>query len=254
MCKALLHVKTSTCNMAVYGELGRYPLYINIYLRIVKFWSKIVNSDNIIITYLYNSLCHSCNRGVNNWAMNVKRLLDRYGYSFIWNNPENVEWKNFHMQFKQRVIDEFTQSWNATLINSGSLCTYSLFKCSIGYETYLDKLSCKLKTAVTRLRMSSHELRIETGRYGNNRIERNQRHCTLCNLLDLEDEYHFILICPRYHDLRQLYIKQYYRVRPSMFKFIQLMQCQQYSVMHRLGKFIYHASLIRQAAVTITVL
>ena len=27
-CKTLLKVKSSTCNMGVYGELGRYPLYI----------------------------------------------------------------------------------------------------------------------------------------------------------------------------------------------------------------------------------
>lgn len=98
--------------------------------------------------------------------------------------------------------------------------------------------------------MSSHQLRIETGRYGNDRIDRNQRYCTLCNSLDIEDEYHFVLICHIYHDIRILYIKRYYRVRPSMFKFIQLMQCQQYGVMNKLSKFIYHALLCRQAAIT----
>ena len=33
-CKMVLGVKQSTCNAAVYGELGRYPLYINILLKI----------------------------------------------------------------------------------------------------------------------------------------------------------------------------------------------------------------------------
>ena len=51
-CKQLLHVKTSTCNMAVYGELGRYPLYVNRYTRMIKYWCKIIQSDNIIIRVL----------------------------------------------------------------------------------------------------------------------------------------------------------------------------------------------------------
>lgn len=88
---------------------------------------------------MYSSLRNDCNRGVKNWANSVKCLLDRYGYGFIWNNPDNTEWKAFHMQFRQRVIDEFAQSWNASVSNSGSLCTYKLLKTSFGYETYLDK-------------------------------------------------------------------------------------------------------------------
>jgi len=37
-CKRILNVKLSTSNAGIYGELGRYPLYINQYIRIVKYW------------------------------------------------------------------------------------------------------------------------------------------------------------------------------------------------------------------------
>jgi len=47
--KRLLNVNQSTCNAFVYGELGRYPLYV----RIVKYWLKIQSSDNIILKYVY---------------------------------------------------------------------------------------------------------------------------------------------------------------------------------------------------------
>ena len=36
-CKRILCVNNRSCNMAVYGELGRYPLYITRYIRIVKY-------------------------------------------------------------------------------------------------------------------------------------------------------------------------------------------------------------------------
>ena len=43
--------------------------------------------------------------------------------------------------------------------------------------------------------------------------------CTLCNLNDLEDDFHFVLICPFYETLRKQLIPRYYAQRPSMYKF-----------------------------------
>ena len=53
-------------------------------------WSRIVESDNILIVQLYRSPVDACNKGVNNWATNVRTLLDLYGFSYIWNNPNAV--------------------------------------------------------------------------------------------------------------------------------------------------------------------
>ena len=36
------------------------------------------------------------------------------------------------------------------------------------------------------------------------------RKCTLCNMNEIEDEYHFILQCPIYETIRKQYIKKYY--------------------------------------------
>ena len=60
-CKQLLGVKTSTCNMAaVYGELGRYPLFVNRYTRIIKYcqfgakqlYQKMSSLKHCIMTWL----------------------------------------------------------------------------------------------------------------------------------------------------------------------------------------------------------
>ena len=104
-CKNLLKVKSSTSSCGVYGELGRYSLCITRYVRIVKYWSRIANSENILIVHLYNSLVDACNKGVNNWAKSVRSLLDTYGFSYVWNNPNSVNLKTFYLIFKQRVVD-----------------------------------------------------------------------------------------------------------------------------------------------------
>ena len=94
-CKALLKGKSSTCSAGVYGELGRYPLFVSRIARIVKYWSRIVE----LIVQFYRSLVDGCNKGVNNMATNVRTLLDSNGFSYVWNNPNAVNLKTFHLQF-----------------------------------------------------------------------------------------------------------------------------------------------------------
>ena len=69
-------------------------------------------------------------------------------------------------------------------------------------QNYLRKpVSSLCLKEISKIRMSSHNLKIEKGRYHN--IERQSRLCVLCNLNDIEDEFHFILKCPLYYDLRE---------------------------------------------------
>jgi len=55
--------------------------------------------------------------------------------------------------------------------------------------------------ALTKFRLSVHSLEIETGRHSN--ISRENRLCTKCNLRMIENEYHFILVCPLYIEIRK---------------------------------------------------
>ena len=97
------------------------------------------------------------------------------------------------------------------------------------------------------MRVSSHRLCIETGRWTKpNRTPVNERICTLCN--KLEDEFHFIIECTRYVDLRKQFIKQYYWVRPSMHKFIELMKSDNKNVIRKLGIYIERAFHARNNA------
>ena len=51
MCKYVLRVGKRTSNIATYGELGRYPLYIDTVLAIIKYWlhiNKDAETDKLI--------------------------------------------------------------------------------------------------------------------------------------------------------------------------------------------------------------
>jgi len=45
-CKKIIMCKMNT---AVYGESGHYPLYSSRYVRILKYWFRLIQTDNIII-------------------------------------------------------------------------------------------------------------------------------------------------------------------------------------------------------------
>ena len=62
-CKWTLGVKNRTCNAAVYGELGRYPICISRYVQIIKYWLKLMDTDTIILQRVYQDAKHRLNRG-----------------------------------------------------------------------------------------------------------------------------------------------------------------------------------------------
>ena len=78
---------------------------------------------------------------------------------------------------------------------STKLQSYCLFKEDTQSELYVDSVKPnKYKFALGRLRLSSHSLAIETGRYTG--ILRSDRICTFCNMNVVENEFHFFSSLP----------------------------------------------------------
>jgi len=53
---------------------------------------------------------------------------------------------------------------------------------SFSFEAYV---LCVPNMYLARFRISSHSLRIQTGRYEKNRIDRNERYCMYCGSRDI---------------------------------------------------------------------
>ena len=139
------------------------------------------------------------------------------------------------------MIDVFRQNWGNNIATCSSLSTYITFKNDFQFEDYLDFLPVKYRNSKAKLWLSSHKLRIEVERYVRNILERSLRYCELCNIGDIEDEFHFILICPRLEQTRQKYLKPYYYRRPSVYKFTELMGQQHKKVIMKLAQYLVEA-------------
>ena len=122
--------------------------------------------------------------------------------------------------------------------NSTVLEEYKYFKNGFEYEKYLDMLSSDLRLYISRFRLSAHSLRIQSGRFVRNAIPRNERYCLCCQTANIEDIFHFILVCPCYNELRESYINNYYYRRPSMYKLTELFKSSSLSILLNLSKYI----------------
>ena len=62
--------------------------------------------------------------------------------------------------------------------------------------------------------------------------------CLLCNSGDIEDEYHVTLVCEQFADARKKYLKKYFYRRPSMAKFVELMNTKSDRERYRLMLYV----------------
>ena len=82
---------------------------------------------------LYNDL----DKGKKNWLLNVKRLLESYGFYHVWLNPTAISNpKEFCRIFKRRLIDCFMQVWRENVDICCPLLSYRYFKNTFEFEYY----------------------------------------------------------------------------------------------------------------------
>ena len=142
-----------------------------------------------------------------NWASGVKHVLSEIGLNYMWVNQDFID-INFDT-IKQRIIDVYVQNWRSTVNESPKLQIFSKIKDDFTCSDYLNNiLNKKLRGLLTKLRISAHDLNVERGRYVN--IPREERLCNCCNMRVIENEYHFLLVCPSYIDIRRQYLSNYY--------------------------------------------
>ena len=228
--KFILGVHSKSSNAGVRGELGKFPLLINCVKLMIKYWLRICKMPlNSIIYKCYLENKQMLQNGYNVWLNGLQNML-RYSVN---NNIDHFELysrnrssinrlcKNVQMQFETL----YTTKW-LNLINDerktgqSKLRTYWTFKTQFLIENYLINTQNKMiRSNVTKLRISSHKLKIELGRYNKPfKIEANKRFCTFCNNESIEDENHFMLICKNYIKERKILFEKIINIFPEFEK------------------------------------
>ncbi len=189
----------------------------------------------------YNMLKMLDSKGKVNWVTRIRQNLYANGFGYVWENQGVANEKLFLNEYIQRLKDQYMQRWTTLCKESPKLSTYITFKTNFETKPYFSVLNIKkFRFAFVSLRCSSHQLMIEKGRYTG--IDRDQRFCPFCKI-EIEDEYHFVLVCPLYKDLREKYIP--YLDIASRYQFSILMSSRNESTIKNLAAYIYHSYNLR---------
>ena len=141
---------------------------------------------------------------ISNWFSSVKWALEAIGLSTLWNNPSSLSPDQVNKVVKDKVLKIFQSFWQSELTSAhqgslrhSKLRTYKTFKSQLKQEKYLSvSMNFKYRKTMCKFRCNDHTLLIETGRHKG--LDVNDRICKNCSLGLVEDEVHFLLVCPAY--------------------------------------------------------
>lgn len=237
-CKRLLKVRKSTPNFMVYGELGRFPLYIQIFTRMFNFWCKLVQTQSTLSSCIYSVLynLHESGSIKSLWVQHIKKSLNSTGLTFLWHMQHSVDLCKYKTLFQSILQDMFIQEWFSNQVSSkGSF--YFSFKNSFKLEDYLLKLNYRHAITICKLRTSNHKFPIETGRWCN--VIREDRLCPLC-MEAVGDEFHYLFICKHFETERYKYIPRYFLQNPSVHKMCTMLSQCNIKLLSNVSIFLSH--------------
>ena len=201
-CKYYLGVNNKSTNIACRAELGIYPLKIFIDKMILKYYNHLFSlPDN---SFAKQALLLSKSMFERGKTCYHSQLISMLNFYDINNTLTNAFTNNTINNYHERMKKHYLKEWKSHLVQSTKLQLYKSIKYDYKSEEYLDIIkNVEQRRLLTKFRISNHKLAIETGRYGKQKTQVDQRICVLCNNREIETEEHMLLHCPCYSSLRQ---------------------------------------------------
>ena len=236
------------------GELGRYPLYIEILSNCTKYLQHIYKSDGTLLASALQENMILNNNRKSCWLSSIHCMLEQLGISC-----DNILAENLPSIVYNELKRRFTNLWQNNLSEcvrneKGKLRTYGLYKTRLIREKYFSISKPEVLKCFTNFRISSHKLEIETGRYRD--VPAVDRKCKLCASDSVEDEIHFIFECSTYKLYRQVFISHISKENKNFSslsnknKFIWLMSNESSDIIYRFAEYIFKCYMKRSNVVS----
>ena len=236
-----MHKTTPSC--MIFGDLGCYPIRTEINSRLLTYWYKLMIDKNNNVNKLSCTMLRLHMNLYNNgdyklpWLEHVHSTLNNLGLTFYWHR-QLVSVQVFKNMVKQRIRDQYLQTWNGEIYNNNLCYNYRMFKTKFCFERYLVILDGALRRNILKLRFSNHKLPIHSQRFLN--IPRDERVCELCETGELGDEFHYLFNCKDERIMRERVnaLTPYFHNKPNAFKYHALINCKSKVKLKKLARFV----------------
>jgi len=251
-CKRLACLNQNVTNSFALAECGRLPLNVDYMFKCVKYWVTLTQ----MATTRYPKQCYLMLRRLDDvgrvtWATHIKHFLFLFGFGHAWISNELGNSVTFLNICHTRLVDCAKQTLLGDINSRAKGLHYKLFKSLIEPERYLSTpLSYRLKHCLSNFRCSGHQLMIEKGRHVG--IDREYRFCPLClhrNVYSIENEFHFLLVCPVYNHIRdQCFMNNWLECTISEHLFVLIMSDTRQQAIFALGRYIDVVYKLRESS------
>ncbi len=185
--------------------------------------------------------------GYKTWVTDIWNLLREFKLVDLWHDQE------LYIDIKAHIYMIYQTNWVATLLNHDLypiMRTYRLIKTDFILEPYMRIKDYQARKAITKLRMSSHDLFIEKGRHTKPlKTPVEQRICRYCNRNEVEDEVHFLIRCDYYEGARNKLLRDIEAPTESGWTdvdlFLWLLNNRCPDILTKVGKFIWSGFKLR---------
>jgi len=246
MCRYVLGVNGKTSMLAIRGETGRFPLYLEVVTNLLKYLNHLMSTTSDLLNNALKVNLDLAERGKQCWVSWVQVLLNELGLKIdMIRQPPNSWLPKITRTLRLKYFSLWKKELKRDVTNSGKgnkLRTYNKFKSSLTREPYLDLIKDRTtRKCLAQLRTSSHKLHVETGRYNGRNL--TDRTCEICGSNDIEDEEHFLTVCKAFgNDREQLYVHAKANCKnftnlSNEHKMIWLMTAEDSDIVHALASY-----------------
>ncbi len=194
-----LGVHKYTPILGIFGDTGWLPSEYNRWLQMLRFWNHLIKlEDDRTIKTVFLEDYKRCK---GNWCNEIKQLFGKLQMNECFVNKSFCDTALAKLKLRNMYIDE----WNIKVKNQPKLRTYNTFKETFCLEKYVMMNLRRIdRSYLCQLRLGILPIKIETGRYTNDPVDR--RLCEICKDGSIENEMHFIFECNVYEHLRIKYL------------------------------------------------
>ena len=122
--KNMLGVIQQTTSVTIYGDTGRYPLFLKQQILALKYWIRLISLPrSCYLRIVYNSLASLDFIGETNWCSHIRSLLFRTNHRDVWENHRVENVNRLIKQVKSCLINTYKVDWSMKARNSIKLRT-----------------------------------------------------------------------------------------------------------------------------------
>ena len=196
--KNMLSVRSQTPTTAILTDTGRYPLFLRQWSSALKYFDRLKNKNcPVLLKKCLEIQLKLKENGVQCWLTRLSKITDDLNVDLM-NCDLNKTIASLYIKENDKMIAEINDNNKYP-----KLRTYKTFKIDMRLEPYLNfNLPKPIYTSIARFRLSSHNLNIELGRHKRPYVPAEARICEKCNQNLVEDEFHCLMICTKWTELR----------------------------------------------------